>query len=215
MNPLQAISLIEDFNPKQRLINNKSQGSIKQTVTQPNILKLLDEDKKQPFANEVICYIEQVCPDEEIAFSSVGHPLLLLSKNQLSWKKPGFQIDAITKLPLDNWHSSWFIIATEGSEPIFINIDDKDNLSPVYSAMKTEAGWDVAQISDSIGQFLLCIAAINHALNFPEIAEPLDEAFNLNDNVAKWFFPLIKLHANNHYDEWAAVFENFLDDFSK
>jgi len=205
MDSLQAISLIKTFNPKQRKLAFSSNNAI---------IQQLSKEKTQTLPKEFTCYLERICPDEEISFTGVGHPLLLLSRKQLSWKMSGFQIDAVTKLPLSHWHASWFVIATDGSDPIFINIDDEGELSPVYSAMKTEAGWDMALIADSIGQFLLCAAAIDHALNFPDIDEPLDEEFNLNTKAAKWFFPLIKQYANNHYDEWAAVFENYLDDFS-
>jgi hypothetical protein len=205
MDPLQAVSLINAFNSNPKKLSES---------TDKTIAPQLVQEKQLTFPKELSCYLEQVCPDQEIAFTAVGHPLLLLSRKQLSWKMAGFQIDAVTKLPLNDWHASWFVIATDGSEPVFINIDDEGDLSPVYSAMKTEAGWDMALIADSIGQFLLCAAAIDHALNFPDIDEPLDEEFNLNTKAAKWFFPLIKQYANNHYDEWAAVFENYLDDFS-
>ncbi len=201
MNCLQSVELINSFTTFPLTASLKGQDK-RQTLEQQQSLN---------FPNELKNYIDQVCPAEATTINGVGHPIDLLSIEQLSWQMNGFNFDLASLTAIKTWQENWFLIAIEGGEPIIVDLNDREDNSPVYSAMQTNTGWDFAQVADSIGQFLLAAKAIEHAMNFPNIAEPLDEDFNLAAPAANWLFPLLKAQLANHYDEWASVFENYLD----
>jgi len=202
MNCLQSIELINSFSLSPININTQLHATKRE---------VLEQQKKISLPRELKLYIEQVCSKQSLTITGVGHPIELLSIEQLSWKMEGFNFDSVKQKDITGWQDTWFLIANEGGEPVIVNFDDKHELSPVYSAMKTTDGWDFAQVADSIGQYLFCAKAIEHAMNFPSVDEPLDEDFNLATPAANWLFPLLKTHASNHFDEWASVFENYLD----
>ncbi len=202
MNTLQSLELINSFSLFPLILN---------TDKSTDKLESLEQEKSLSLPQELKSYIEQICPTQSTTISGVGHPIDLLSIEQLSWQMEGFNFDSVKQKIISGWQDNWFLIASEGGEPIIVNLDDNDNLSPVYSAMKTSDGWDFAQVADSIGQFLLSAKAIEHAMNFPEVDEPIDEDFNLATPAANWLFPFLKQHAADHFDEWASVFENYLD----
>jgi hypothetical protein len=156
---------------------------------------------------ELIKYIDSICPAEGLSLEGVGHPVELLKCSDLAWQPPMYS--QLTG-ELAKWQDDWFLIAHEGGDPIIVKTSEQGENSPVYSAMQGMGVWDFAPIADSIGQFLVCICAIQHALNFPGLNQPLDDDFNLAPAAANWLFPLLRQHAGAHYDEWASVFENYL-----
>jgi hypothetical protein len=206
MNCIQSVELINSFSLFPVELATKS-----------NTTKRLglEQQKNISLPQELKAYIEQVCPSEHTIINGVGHPIKLLSIEQLSWQMVGYNFDSVNQTTIKDWQDNWFLIASEGGEPVIIDLDDNlkndVELSPVYSAMQTSNGWDFAKIADSIGQYLLSAKAIEHAMNFPNVDEPIDEYFNLALPAADWLFPYLKIHAANHYDEWASVFENYLD----
>lgn len=201
MDCLQSIELIRSFSTFP--VNQTTKGKTKR--------EKLEQQKHLVLPKELQTYIEQVCPDKNITIGGVGHPIEILSIEQLSWQMIGYNFDSTKKIAIENWQDNWFLIANEGGEPIIVDLAERDRLSPVYSALQTSKGWDFAPIADSIGQFLLSVKAIEHAMNFPGIDEALDENFNLAMPAAQWLFPFLKKHTANHFDEWASVFENYLD----
>lgn len=159
---------------------------------------------------ELVEYIDRICPESGLTFESVGHPVELLDISNLAWK-PAMFADLTGEL--GKWQDDWFLIAHEGGDPIIVKTSECGGNSPVYSAMQGMGFWDFAPIADSIGQFLICICAIQYALNFPGLSEPLDDDFNLAPAAANWLFPLLRQHAGAHYDEWASVFENYQSNY--
>lgn len=157
---------------------------------------------------ELADYIERICPSNGLTLESVGHPVELLKPEDLTWKPDMF---AQLTGELGKWQDDWFLIAHEGGDPIIVKTSEQGENSPVYSAMQGMGFWEFAPIADSIGQFLICICALQHALNFPGLSQPLDDDFNLAPAAANWLFPLLRQHAGAHYDEWASVFENYQD----
>ena len=109
-----------------------------------------------------------------------------------------------------NGEEGWFLIGHEGGDPVIVKGCEQAGSRVVFRAMEGMGFWDFAPIADSIGQFLVCICAIQHAQNFPGLDQPLDDDFNLAPAAANWLFPLLRQHAGAHYDEWASVFENYL-----
>lgn len=206
MNCIQSVKLINSFSLLPLSLAIKSNDAK---------CEMLEQKKELSLPEELRNYIKQVCPSNPTIINGVGHPIELLSIEQLSWQMEGYNFDSVNQKVIKNWQENWFLIASEGGEPVIINLDDNlDNnvdLSPVYSAMQTSNGWDFAKVADSIGQYLLSAKAIEHAMNFPNIDQPIDEDFNLALPAAHWLFPYLKKHVANHYDEWASVFENYLD----
>lgn len=167
----------------------------------------LTEGTSKVLPTELIEYIDCVCPENGLTLESVGHPVELLKTSDLAWQPTMY---AGLTGELGKWQEDWFLIAHEGGDPIIVKTSGQDENSRVYSAMQGMGVWDFAPIADSIGQFLVCISAIQYALNYPGLSEALDEDFNLAPAAANWLFPLLRQHAGAHYDEWASVFENYL-----
>lgn len=202
MNIQDATQLIKSFSQTGRIdvVNDRTA-----------ISERLESERGVIFPPELKVYIDTVCPPKHVAFESVGYPVDIISRDELSWKMPGFNVNAVTGKAISSWDDSWFLIANEGGEPIIVKLDEQENSSVVYSALQGAGPWEFCPIADSIGQFLVCAAAIEHALNFPGVSEPLDDDFNLAKEAAQWLFPFIKEHAEAYYDEWLSVFENYLD----
>lgn len=196
MNLNDALALIASFRQAGLAATNQNAAALE------SLLK--GSDKSLPL--ELKQYIEHVCPEQGLAVEGVGHPVELLKPAELAWK-PSMYADLTGELA--QWQKDWLLIAHEGGDPIIIKSSDQGELSPVYSAMQGMGFWDFAPIADSIGQFLVCICAIEHALNFPGLDQPLDDDFNLAPAAANWLFSFLRKHAGAHYDEWASVFENY------
>jgi hypothetical protein len=190
INLPEALAVIASFNPSHQL----------------SCLELPGSDESD-FAQ----YLKAVCPKGSLALEAVGHPLELLSLEEISNNQGLGQPDMFSELTgqLGEWDSNWLLIAHEGGDPIIVKLSELAETSPVYSAMQGMGFWDFAPIADSIGQFLVCAFAIQHGLNFPGLAEPLDDDFNLAPAAANWLFPFLRQHAGAYYDEWASVFENY------
>ncbi|MBL4798620.1 MAG: hypothetical protein JKY50_14475 [Oleispira sp.] len=159
----------------------------------------------KPLPADLADYIDRVCPVNGHTIEGVGHPVELLKSRDLTCQPDMYSAEEFGK-----WQDDWFLIAHDGGDPIIVKLSDLDENSPVYSAMQGMGFWDFSPIADSIGQFLVCACAIQHALNFPGVSQPLDDDFNLAPAAANWLFPFLRQHAGTHYDEWASVFENYI-----
>ncbi|GAA3935492.1 SMI1/KNR4 family protein [Litoribacillus peritrichatus] len=173
----------------------------------------LENEKGISFPPELKAYIETVCPNLNLAIESVGPPVELLSRDKMSWTLPGYNFNPETNEKIENWDDDWFLIGHEGADPIIVSLKDQGPNSPVYSAIHGTGVWEFCPIADSIGEFLACAFAVEHALNFPGIDQPMDDDFNLLEIPAQWLFPFIKKYAEPYYDEWVGVFENYLDEY--
>ena len=202
MNLNDALALIAGFS------NTFSQKGADISIEggRPSIVSSLVDAAGKHLPSELVQYINDICPTNGLVLEGIGHPVELLKPTDLAWQPAMF-----TELTgeLGKWQDDWFLIAHEGGDPIIIKTSEQDEHSIVYSAMQGMGFWDFAPIADSIGQFLVCICAIQYALNFPGVSEPLDDDFNLAPAAADWLFPFLRQHAGAHYDEWASVFENY------
>lgn len=208
MNLNDALVLIASFSKKSTEVFAASEN----TLPEGNSLSsFFNEDRRKNLPVELIQYIDVICPAEGLSLEGVGHPVELIKAADLAWQPKMFaELSPELSAELPKWQDDWFLIAHEGGDPIIVKTSEQGENSPVYSAMQGMGEWDFAPIADSIGQFLVCICAIQHALNFPGLGQPLDEDFNLAPAAANWLFPFLRQHANAHYDEWASVFENYL-----
>lgn len=196
MNLNEAMALIGSFRKTDFTGSNETAVAIKSQNN--NLGKSLPAELKQ--------YIELACPEKGLIVEGVGHPIELIKPSELAWQPPMY---ADLTGDLAKWQGDWLLIAHEGGDPIIIKASEQGEQSTVYSAMQGMGFWDFAPIADSIGQFLVCMCAIEHALNFPGLNQPLDDNFNLAPAAANWLFPFMRQYAGRHYDEWASVFENY------
>jgi len=204
MNLNDALALIASFSKKSSEVLTADENTL---VDGKSLSTSLSEGSRKGLPVELIQYIDGVSPVEGLSLEGVGHPVELIKSADLAWQPKMF---AELSAELPKWQDDWFLIAHEGGDPIIVKTSEQGENSPVYSAMQGMGDWEFALIADSIGQFLVCICAIQHALNFPGLGQPLDEDFNLAPAAANWLFPFLRQHANAHYDEWASVFENYL-----
>jgi hypothetical protein len=199
MNLNDALALIARFSNKgTQEFSGDSSSAVSSALTQGT-------SKTLPV--ELLQYLDSVCPANGLTLEGVGHPVELLKASELAW-----QPEMLSQLTgeLAKWQDDWFLIAHDGGDPIIVKTSEQGENSPVYSSMQGMGFWEFAPIADSIGQFLVCACAIEHALNFPGLGQPLDDDFNLAEAAANWLFPFLRQHAGDHYDEWASVFENYL-----
>lgn len=204
MNLNDALALIASFSKKSTEVFAAGDNSL---VDGKPLSSSFIKGSRKGLPVELIAYIDALCPAEGLSLEGVGHPVELLKCSDLAWQPPMYS--QLTG-ELAKWQDDWFLIAHEGGDPIIVKTSEQGENSPVYSAMQGMGVWEFAPIADSIGQFLVCICAIQHALNFPGLSQPLDDDFNLAPAAANWLFPLLRQHAGTHYDEWASVFENYL-----
>jgi hypothetical protein len=208
MNLNDALVLIASFSKKSTEVFAASENTLPE---RNSLSSFINEDRRKNLPVELIQYIDVICPAEGLSLEGVGHPVELIKAADLAWQPKMFaELSPELSAGLPKWQDDWFLIAHEGGDPIIVKTSEQGENSPVYSAMQGMGEWDFAPIADSIGQFLVCICAIQHALNFPGLGQPLDEDFNLAPAAANWLFPFLRQHANAHYDEWASVFENYL-----
>jgi hypothetical protein len=210
-NSIQIISSFSSANSKKMQMFEASTETENINIANQKI-EHLEQEKLISLPADLLNYISGACPENDLSFTGVGHPVQLLTTSELSW---GAKIvaDKLGADAIESWDTSWLLIGYEGGEPIIVKPAEGSNGGDgctVYSAMQGMGSWDFAPIADSIGQFLLCLSAIEHALNFPGLGDPLDDDFNLAPAAANWLFPLLRQHAGAHYDEWASVFENYL-----
>jgi len=201
MNLNDALAVIAGFSKKSTEVFAAGNS----TATADKSLLSSFSDRALPI--ELADYIYRVCPENGLTLEGVGHPVDLVKSADLAWKPEMFS--QLTG-DLAKWEDDWFLIAHEGGDPIIVKASEQGENSAVYSAMQGMGFWDFAPVADSIGQFLVCACAIQHALNFPGLSQPLDDDFNLAPAAANWLFPFLRQHAGAHYDEWASVFENYL-----
>jgi hypothetical protein len=204
MNLNDALALIASFSTKSNEVFTSGSNAL---IDGKSLSSSLTESDNRVLPGELIHYIDVICPAEGLSLEGVGHPVELLKSGDLALQPKMFsQLSGESA----NWQDDWFLIAHDGGDPIIVKTSEQSRNSRVYSAMQGMGVWEFAPIADSIGQFLVCACAVQHALNFPGLDQPLDEDFNLAPAAANWLFPLLRQHGGAHYDEWASVFENYL-----
>ena len=199
MNLQEAVELIEAFSPQAALLESNS----------AHVREALEQERSCSFPPELKAYIDTIIPKETIVLQGVGNPIVIRGSSELSWRMEDYNVNPETNEAINSWNDDWFLIANDGGEPIIVKLDKHNDTSIVYSAMQGEAGWEFFPIADSIGQFLVCAAALERAMNFPGLEDSLDDDFNLLGDAAKWLFPFLRHYAASYYEEWASVFENF------
>lgn len=154
-------------------------------------------------------YIKDFAPTKDFDFDTVGNPMCVYGIENLKFKQNGYNFNSVDNIEIENWNKGFFIFADEGADPVIIDFDNLDD--GIQKLMHGTGSWDDGEIvADTFGQFLLCSAALHHALNnFEE--EPIiddEEGFNLAEEAGEWYFKNMKKWAGDYYDEWCSVFDN-------
>jgi hypothetical protein len=165
------------------------------------------------FPQELQIYIRNVSPLRSIELRTVGNSIILYGSKFLSHHLPGYNFNEITKEPLTDWLSSWFLIADEGVDPIIVDlkrVDNSDKQCKVYQAIHGSGVWNFFRIASSLPQFLLLASAQHHILTTfgKDIILDDEQGFRLRDDAAKWLFPRLKEYDAEVYDIWTQSFDN-------
>jgi len=154
-------------------------------------------------------YITDVAPAEYFLFGRIGNPLEVYSTRRLRHFQDGYNFNSVTKTAIPGWLDHWFMLADEGADPVFVDL--QDTTCRVWFAYHGAGSWNDREIiADSIGQFLLCAAAVHHALHdFTEEATLDNEhGFRLAPEPAIWLFPRMRQWAGAYYPFWCGDFDN-------
>ncbi len=154
-------------------------------------------------------YVKSFAPAEDFYFETVGNPMCIYGIDNLKYKQDGYNFNPVDKKDIEDWNRHFFILADEGGDPVIIDLEN--STEGIIRLTHGQGNWDGGEtISNTIGQFLLCSAALHHALTgFEEEAIVDDEkGFNLADQAAKWYFTNMKKWADGYYEEWCFVFDN-------
>jgi hypothetical protein len=173
-------------------------------------LARLQQEFPAPLPPALVEYLRQAAPMTWVSFAAVGNPIDVYGFEQLGLQQDGYNFNSVTQQSLTDWPDHWFMIANEGGDPIVVDLQAADG-----AVIRFEHGagsWeDRAVLADSIGQFLLCAAAIQHALLHLGGDDPItddENGFQLVPSAAAWLFPRMREWAGPYYNEWCAPFDN-------
>lgn len=201
MTTEQALHEIEKFWQEEPL-------SFRRGVGADEVLRLAAE-YQTPIPKPLRDYIREVAPADEIYFDTVGNPTRIYAAAGLGFRQDGYSWDSRAQKPIEGWPARVFILADEGADPVVVDLTDAT--AGVQKLRHGAGSWEYGEtIADTIGQFLLCSAALHHALNHFEDESVVDDekGFNLAPEAAAWYFANMKSWAGIYYDAWCSVFDN-------
>ena len=158
---------------------------------------------------DLVTYLDTVAPAEEVDFRTVGNPFYLYGPDRLSAHQPGYSWDTVLNAPVDDWPAGFFLLGDEGEDPVLLDLDHPER--GIQKLWHGQGDWETGDtVADTIGQFLLCSAALHHALTAFEADHIIDDerGFNLAPQAAAWLFPRMKTWAGPYYQAWCSAFDN-------
>lgn len=177
----------------------------------PETLTRLEAERGSSLPSDFRHYLQKAVPHSGHTFRAIGHPAYLYPAPRLSWRMPGYNFDPILKQVIPGWKASWFLFADAGADPIIIDLNEGGEYCRVYQSLHGLGVWSFYPVADSLGQFLLCAAALEHALTHLGQNNPVredEQGFRLADAAADWLFPFFERFASKYYDDWLSVFDN-------
>jgi hypothetical protein len=173
-------------------------------------LARLRQEFQEPLPAALEEYLTQAAPVAEASFAAVGNPIDVYGFAQLGQLQDGYNFNSVTQQPLPDWPAHWFMLANEGGDPIIVDLKAADGavIQLEHGAGDWEHGTEMAA---SIGQFLLCAAAVQHALRHlggDDAISDDENRFQLVPEAAAWLFPRMREWAGPYYDAWCSVFDN-------
>jgi hypothetical protein len=158
---------------------------------------------------DLVTYLDTIAPAEEVDFSTVGNPLCLYGLDRLGVRQDGYNWNSVTNAPIADWPAGFFLLGDEGADPVLLDLDHPER--GVQKLRHGAGDWETGDtMADTLGQFLLCSAALHHALTDFEEEWFIDDerGFNLAPQAAAWLFPCLKKWAGPYYQAWSADFDN-------
>ncbi|HEX8326667.1 MAG TPA: hypothetical protein VF629_03940 [Hymenobacter sp.] len=158
---------------------------------------------------ELVTYLDTIAPVEEVDFSTVGNPFYLYGLDRLGVRQPGYNWNPVTNTPITDWPAGFFLLGDEGADPVLLDLDQPER--GIQKLWHGEGDWETGDIlAATLGQFLLCCAALHHALTGFEEEPVIDDerGFNLAPQAAAWLFPRMKTWAGPYYAAWCSSFDN-------
>ena len=162
----------------------------------------------RPLPPDLAAYLDTYAPAEGVEFDTVGNPLYLYGLDQLGVQQPGYNWDPTTNTPLDGWPASFFLLGDEGADPVLLDLDQPE--LGIQKLWHGEGDWEIGDsVADTLGQFLLCSAALHHALTAfgPAPLHTNTRGVKLAPAAAAWLLPRMKTWAGPHYRTWCMVFD--------
>ncbi|HET9501911.1 MAG TPA: hypothetical protein VFO93_00115 [Hymenobacter sp.] len=163
----------------------------------------------RPLPAELATYLDTFAPVEDVEFDTVGNPLRLYGLGSLGRHQPGYNWNPVSNTPIDDWPASFFLLGDEGADPVLLDLNQPE--LGIQKLWHSQGNWDTGEtVANTLGQFLLCSAALHHALTAFEAEAFTDDehGFNLAPQAAAWLFPHLKAWAGPHYAAWVAAFDN-------
>lgn len=163
----------------------------------------------RPLPAELRQYLDVVAPAADVNFDTVGNPLTLYGLERLGAQQPGYSFNPLTQKSIPEWNAAFFLLADEGADPILLDLEQPE--LGVQRLRHGAGSWAAGDtLADSLGQFILCAAALHHALTAFEAEPIVDDArgFNLAPQAAAWLFARMRQWAGPYYDVWCSVFDN-------
>lgn len=169
----------------------------------------LTDEFKQALPAELVTYLDVIAPVQDVYFDTVGNPLRLYGLESLGARQPGYNWNPQQQVPIAGWNPAFFLLADEGADPIVLDLSQP--AAGWYKLWHGAGSWQAGEaVADTLGQLLLCSAALHHALNAFEEEPIVDDArgFNLAPQAAAWLFPQMKQWAGPYYAAWCSGFDN-------
>ncbi|MDO7844730.1 hypothetical protein Q5H92_00055 [Hymenobacter sp. M29] len=158
---------------------------------------------------DLVTYLDTIAPAEEVDFTTVGNPLSLYGLDRLGVRQDGYNWNSVTNEPIADWPAGFFMLGDEGADPVLLDLDHPER--GIQKLRHGTGDWETGDtVADTIGQFLLCSAALHHAFEAFETDYITDDerGFNLAPQAAAWLFPRMKTWAGLYYQAWCADFDN-------
>ena len=154
-------------------------------------------------------YLLQAAPSAPYtSLATVGNPIELYGASRLGYAQDGYNFNSVTREVLPDWPDHWFMLGDEGADPVIV---DLDGVGAVVQLEHGAGDWETgAEMAASIGQFLLCAAARQHALRYfgDEATTDDERGFQLAPAPAAWLFPRLREWAGPYYREWTLGLDN-------
>jgi hypothetical protein len=158
---------------------------------------------------DLVTYLDTIAPAEEVDFRTVGNPIYLYGLDRLGVRQDGYSWNSVTNEPIGDWPAGFFLLGDEGADPVLLDLDHPE--LGIQKLWHGEGDWTTGDImAATIGQFLLCSAALHHAFTAFETDPIIDDerGFNLAPQAAAWLFPRMKTWAGPYYRAWCSAFSN-------
>lgn len=154
----------------------------------------------QKLPKELAEYVRDVAPKSNFWFAAPGNGICLYGLRGLRTRQDGYNYNPLTKEVIEGWTANWFLIGDEGGDPCMVDLASS---SPtVLIAMHGAGTWRFQSFTDSIASFLVCAAAVHHAVTHWDRLEASKETDVYHEDASAWLKPVLKRWASDDYHRW-------------